>query len=474
MSPPAPRRQPQKGTTVTIEELIASRRAAADALVAQRAALGAEAQAILDQVEAEGRTQLTEEEDTRHLDIVGQRASLQAQIDAAGRVIASLEDEKRQNDADALDARTHNPVAPAPAARIGSEPETYRNGGQASYFRDLYMARTYGKPDAIERLRRNDSEVRAISGTDGAGGEFVPPTWLVDQFAAKARPGRVFANQVEQLPLPAGTDSISLPLITTGTSVAEQTTQNSDASETDMVTSSATAAVATLGGRQTVSLQLVEQSPINIDQIVLGDLAADYAKALDVFALSNNATNKKGVLQVSGVNTVTYTSATPKVSELVPKVIAAATAVGANRFLPAEKVFMRPEAWGWIVSAQDSDGRPLIGFVDFGPSNAQGAAEGAFAEGLAGYITSLHLPVYIDANMPNNAGTGTNESPILVARTSDIQLYEGTLKAESFRETKAEQLSVVFRLYNYVALQSARSPKSISVVSGTGTVTPTA
>lgn len=456
-----------------IQELIAARAAARDGLAAQRDALGVEAQAILDHVETEARTQLTEDENARHLEIIGQRATLRTQIEAADGEISALRADQAADEARAAAARDTHRVA-EPAARTGAEPVTYRKGGQESYFRDLYMAKSYGRADAIERLRRNDAEVRAISATDGAGGEFVPPTWLVDEFMAKARPGRVFANNLTQLPLPGGTDSISLPRITTGTSVAEQATQNSNVSETDMVTDSVTAAVATLGGRQTVSLQLVEQSPINIDQIVLGDLAADYARALDVFCLTNNATSKKGILSVSGVNTVTYTAATPAVADYIAKLVAAATAIHTNRYLPVEKIFMRPDVWGWIVSGQDANKRPLVVPVGFGASNASGIAEGAVAEGLAGYITSLAVPVYLDPNLPDNKGTGTNESWTVAARTSDIQLYEGTLKAESFRETKAEQLSVVFRLYNYAALHSERSPKSISVVSGTGTITPAA
>ena len=77
-----------------------------------------------------------------------------------------------------------------------------------------------------------------------------------------------------------------------------------------------TAAVATIGGVQTVSLQLVEQSPINLDELVLGALADDYAQRIDLFVINNNATNKRGLLNVSGVNAVTYTDATPTVPEV--------------------------------------------------------------------------------------------------------------------------------------------------------------
>lgn len=461
-----------KGTIMNFAQLIAAKRASLAGLTAQRTALGEEGTALLANVEAESRSTLNETEEARHLEIISQRASLQTQIDEAQRGIDAMVADQAADEAATRAAAQRTPVQPVPALRIGEEPVTYRKGGKESYFRDLYMARTYNKRDAVERLSRNDQEQRAISATDTAGGEFVPPAWLLDQFVAKARPGRVLADQLEHQPLPGGTDSINLPRITTGTSVAEQATQNSNVSETDIVTDSVEAKVATLGGRQTVSLQLVEQSPINIDEIVLADLAADHARATDVFCISNNATGKYGVLNVSGLNAVTYTTSTPKVEELLPKIIAAAAAINTSRFLPAEKIFMTPNTWGWIIASQDANKRPLVVPTAFGVQNAAGIVDGNVAQGLAGYITSLSLPVYIDPNIPANLGTGTNESQIIVARTSDVTLYEGAVKAEAFRETKAEQLSVVFRLYNYLALMSARAPKAIAKIAGTGTIVP--
>ena len=55
-------------------------------------------------------------------------------------------------------------------------------------------------------------EQRAINRTDGTGGYFVPPLWLVDQYVPYLRAGRVLANLCHSLPLPGGTDSINLPI----------------------------------------------------------------------------------------------------------------------------------------------------------------------------------------------------------------------------------------------------------------------
>ncbi|MBW9118880.1 phage major capsid protein [Microbacterium trichothecenolyticum] len=414
---------------------------------------------------------LTDEQRGQVAALTAQKRTATERIDAIDAEISSLRAEQADDERLTRGAQERHEQQPVPAARVTSEPETYRKGGQNSFFRDLYNAQVRGKTEAFERLERHNQE-RAISTTDGAGGEFVPPLWMVNDYIALARAGRVLANQLEPHDLPAGTDSISIPTVATGTATAAQATQNSALQETDLTTSSVTAQVETIGGVQTVSVQLIEQSPVNIDDIVIADLATDLAVKIDTFAISNNATNKVGLLNVSGLNAVTYTDASPTVQELLPKIIAGSVAIGRNRKLPAEKVFMTPEMWGWIIASQDTQGRPLVVPTGFGASNAQGIAEGAVAEGLAGYITSLSLPVYIDGNLPTNLGAGTNEHHTLVARTSDIHLYESAPKAEAFRETAAKNLGVVFRLYEYVAIHAGRYPKSIAKIAGTGTIVP--
>lgn len=441
-----------------LQSLLTARTAATEGLTALRA-----------QLEVEGST--VTEEQVR--EAVSTRDAFDPQIEAAKERLAELEDEKRRDDAaDALAREFPAPATTRSPATVGAEPEVYRRDGEHSYFRDLWMAQSYGRRDSLDRLVRND-QVRALTTTDGAGGEFVPPIWIIDEFVALARAGRVVADRLRHETLPGGTDSISLPKITTGTSVAEQTTQGTALSETDMVTSSATSAVATLGGVQTVSLQLVEQSPINIDTVVLADLAAAYAAAVDTFVISNNAANKRGLLNVTGINAVTYTDATPTVPEIWPKLVDAMRQVHTGRLLPAREIYMTPTRWAWFQAALDANNRPFVSDDLAAAIPLLGNSDGAVAEGLAGVIRGINLPVFLDPNIPANLGAGTNEDRIIVARPEDVILYESSPKAEAFRETKAKEAQVVFRLYAYLALMSERAPKAISVISGTGLVQPT-
>lgn len=394
--------------------------------------------------------------------------------DLAGRIKDLEEDEKREQRAAEILAEHGQAGERRERVKVTSEPETYRKGGQQSYFRDLYRAQTNGNRDSIERLARNDREVvekRALTTTDGAGGEFVPPLWMINDYIALARAGRVVADQVRPQALPTGTDSISLPRVASGTAVAEQATQNTAVQDTDATTGSVTANVATIAGKQVVSQQLLDQSPINMDQILLADLAADYAVKLDTFVINNNAAGKRGLLNVSGLTAVTYTDASPTTAELYPKGADAIQQIHTGRFMPPDKVFMHPRRWAWFTAAVDTAGRPLVTPIANMPQNLLATMEGVVSEGFVGQFQGL--PVFIDPNIPTNLGAGTNEDRVIVLRSNDVILFEGTPQAEAFRETKAEQLSVLLRFYNYAALHSERYPKSIAVISGTGLIAPT-
>lgn len=456
---------------MTLDQLLASARQSLSTLLAERASRTTAIATMRDQLGTDAA--ITEASVT---EVISARDALDPQIEAATARVAELEGElARDNVAAELAAR----ITPTRVSgvTVGAEPETYRRGGEHSYFRDLWMSQTYGRRDATERLVRNDAEVFAVraadgvTGTDGAIGEFVPPIWLVNEFEKLARPGRVIADQIRNQPLPGGTDSISLPLVTGGSSAAEQT-QGSAFSQTDLTSSSATAAVTTLGGIQRASIQLVEQSPINIESVILQDLAAEYAKVLDTFVINNNAANKRGLLNVTGINAVTYTDASPTVPEIWPKIVDAKRQIHKGRYLPATHVFMHPDRWAWFEAALDANNRPYVSDDLASAIPLLGTTDGNVPEGLAGKIRGLNLPVFLDPNIPTTLGGGT-EDRIIFTRSPDITLYEGAIRSEAFRETEAKTGQIVFRVYTYAALMSARAPKSISVISGTGVVAPT-
>jgi HK97 family phage major capsid protein len=436
-------------------------------LIAKRSEKNAELTKLIDGAKAESRS-LTDAES-------GVFDATEAEIRAIDARVAELDEQIRADDAAAEMQKRYAPSG----AKVTSEPEIYRSGmGGRSYFRDLYLVKSQGDRDAFDRLERNNrgraaDEKRAISTANGAGGEFVPPIWLEDQFVKLARPGRITANLTPSFPLPPGTDSINVPKINTGTQVGVQTTQNSQVQVTDLTTTSISSGITTVAGGQTVSLQLIQQSPLNVDDIVLGDLAAAYAVQFNQLVLSGTGTNAQptGILTLAGTNSVAFTTATPTLGALYSKLAGAVQAIHTKRFLPPDCIIMHPTRWAWIVAQLDGQNRPLVVPHAGGPFNALGNMGEQASQGYVGSI--MGLPVFVDATIPTNGGTGTNQDTIIVARMADLMLWESAIRAEAFEQTYANNMSVFVRLYAYMSFQPARYPASISTITGTGLVAPT-
>lgn len=380
---------------------------------------------------------------------------------------------------------TQTRTRPQGGVTIVREPGTYHRGGQHSYFRDLaFSRREIGDDLAMERLNRHVEEVRTDLGqrgielrtnmnrTDGTGGEFVPPIWLVDQYVALARAGRVTADLFRKYPLPPGTDTINLPKIATGSTTAAQT-EGSAASNTDMTTSTVTGSVKTIAGQQVFSLQLLEQSPINFDEVVFQDLIADYATRVDVGCITGTGSgaNLKGIFaaSVAGVNT-TYTDASPTPQEIYPKIGDTIQQMHTNRYLAPQCMVMHPRRWQWFLVSLDNANRPLAIPNPQGPQNAMAAMGDVRAEGAVGSL--LGLPVYVDANTPTTTGGGT-EDRIFILRPDDLFLYEGDLRTRVLFETDANTLQVRLQVYAYVATIVDRYSYSVGIVGGASGTTST-
>jgi HK97 family phage major capsid protein len=384
-----------------------------------------------------------------------------------------------------IDLEARSGAAAGAAARlygsnvqVRSEGTTYSPVGGQSYFRDLIAASMPGRGigDGGERARldRHNAETRTnMNRTDGTGGEFVPTLWLVDEFLPLARAARTTADLFNRVDLPAGTDTISLPSVATGTAVAMQTADAAAVQSTDMTTSSVSGAVKTIAGQQDIAMQLLDQSPIAFDRVVMGDLLADLASKLDVQVIngSNASGQVQGILTVSGLNSVTYTSGTPTVAGLYSKLADGIRAVHVNRYLPPTAMVMHPRRWMWFLAAVDTSNRPLVTPSDsVGPWNALGVGHGVAAQGPVGQL--LGLPVYVDPNIPTNLGAGTNEDRIIVAKWDDLWLFEGSVRTRVLPEVLSGNLQVRIQAYEYFTVIPQRYPAAITVLSGTGLITP--
>lgn len=402
--------------------------------------------------------------------------------------IAALDE--RISTAQANEKRTAELAESRKESRVGGfsvvrESMTYDKDGKNSFVRDMIGAQLRNDSTSWERLHRHQAEVavetRDISRTDGAGGDFVPPLYLINEYAEFARAARVGANLLTNMALPAGTDSINIPQITTGTLSAFQSADNAATTTRDMVSSTVTAPVRTISGYENVSIQLVEQSPLagGLDRLVFGDLMADYALQLNtavVGAGDGTSGTLKGLITLGADTTngipTTWTETTPTAVNGAKAIAQAISKVVTNRYKAAEAILMHPSMWYWLSSQVDGSNRPLV-VPTTGASQAFNASGTILNPGApAGVVGTIQgVPVFIDATLPKNYGATTNYSPIIVGKFSDSYLFESGVKTRVLPDVLSGNLTVRFQVYGYAAL-AHRFNKSVSVISGTGTVAP--
>jgi len=284
------------------------------------------------------------------------------------RLFRSLTEEIRdaQQRVVELEQQEQYATRPSDGARItaqtsGSiESRVYQPGGRNSYFRDLVQtSRQTADAAAHERLAEYGREVRDLNRADATGGSWVPPAYLLDQTIGLPRAGRVTADLLAGRTLPGGTDTISIPKIMTGTATAIQPADNDPVQELDLTESMLTAPVRTIAGQQDVAQQLIDQSPINVDDLIARDLRASFNQQLDNQVLSGSgvAGQLLGLRNVVGIEAVSWTSATPTAVGLIKRVADAQSRISSALFEPANVVIMHPRRWAWLLTQNDSSSR---------------------------------------------------------------------------------------------------------------------
>ena len=449
---------------------------------------------------------------------------------------------------------------------VTTEPTTYGRGSGHSYFMDLARDKVGngdgdgGLTSARDRLRRHTQEIdvdmpkrverrnaaaqrayddaftrggareiramermvnsgvspfeqRFISRTDGAGGYFVPPLWLIDQYIPYLRAGRDFIDLWRGLPLPAGTDSINIPRVTIGTAVGPQVADGGPVQGRDMTDSFVNARVYTIAGQQDAALQLLDQSPVAFDEIVFADMAADYNMQLSAMGMVGSGTagqslgiwpsglisTASGIYVANTNNTASQTwvnggGATASVINSVFQASAQILSILARtRLLPPTAWVWHPWLWYYLMSQVDGQQRPLV--VPGTPNNVgynQIAVDqdGPGVSGPVGFY--MGLPVVLDPNVPTSfggtanpyiaavsagqfaptAGTGSNAlfTPLVAGRWDDAFLWEGEMRTRVLTEVLSGNLQVRFQIYNYYAMMANRYQAYSAVSTGGTTV----
>ena len=439
-------------------------------LAEKRKALKAEADALVETAKAEERD-LTDAEFVRIDEIVDEVRDLDGKI----AKFAALEDDDTEVEAE---------VRAVPRVEVKREESTYRRDGRSSYFRDLVatslpQAGLAGADEARDRLARHAREVRDINTTDGNGGHFVPPAYLVSEFVPLARGARPVADAITNQPLPPGTDSINIPRVATGTGVGAQTTQNTAVTEVDLTDANVSAPVRTAAGVQDISLQLLDQSPVAFDEIIFQDLVAAHAEFIEGQVLKGTGANGQALgmcALTTNTISVAYTTTSPTVASLYPKIAKAVSDVQTNRKASPTVIIMAPRRWAWMQAAVDTTGRPLVVPRENLPQNAISVLGAQAVEQVVGglfgipVITSFQVPL----NFNNEQTTAAEEEDvIIVTRASDHYLYESAPQTGVFTDVGSANLTVRLRLHNYFAYTAQRYNSNTAFVQGTGLAVPT-
>lgn len=441
-------------------------------------AIKAERKAITDLVTAEERDDLTAEEDAQY-------RAFTADIKAKNAVVDDLSEQIKDLEAENERAGRDNEVVKRAAKVEVTEGLTYQKRNGFSYGRDLAAVAMGGvqADDARERLRRHavdvetNKEIRAaINTTDGTGGEFVPPLWVIQDYVKFARAARPYANLIQSRPLPPGIDVIKVPKVATGTDVDVQATQNTDVYESSFTTTSVSADVITIAGFQPVSRQQLDWSPIRFDEEIFEDLLRAYAAKVDMQVIGGTgigAGQLLGVRNTSGIITITASTGTTQLekAQTLYRAIADAIArIETQAVEDPEVIVMHPRRWAALRAAINSDGSPAFGGSGAG-FNRLAMGESV---GFDRVVGELHnLPVVAASHLPTTLGAGTNEDVVHILRPTDMRLYESGPRVEAFRETAATKLQVILQVHGYSAFTAGRQPKSVVEIGGPALTAPT-
>jgi HK97 family phage major capsid protein len=344
-------------------------------------------------------------------------------------------------------------------------------------------------------------EKRIISRTDGQGGYEVPPLWLVDEYIGYLRAGRTLADLWHNFPLPSGTDSINIPRFTVGTATGTQPGDGAPVPGRDAADNFVQARMMTVAGQEDAAMQLLDQSPLNYDEIIFMDLAADYNMQFSAQLMLGsgypqlNGMYQNGQLWGNGsigtagaTNSGWYTIANALTTNqwignpgstfsLYTAAGQLKSRIGRSRFLPPTAWVTNSAVWEALSVTTDGNNRPLVVPDQNGPFNALAIDSGDVPEGLAGRM--LSLPFYVDPNIPltfggtsatqpyigaisnghtapvdGSGGTSTNANvftPLIAARWDDLFVWEGDMRTRVLTEVLSGSLAVRFQMWAYAA-----------------------
>jgi hypothetical protein len=293
----------------------------------------------------------------------------------------------------------------------------YRSAGE--YAIDMWRG-GLGDEDAKNRMRRWSQENRAAAHETTADITGLLPAPIVApvvNFIDAARP-LVGALGPRQLP----SSTFSRPKITQHTAVAAQSAEKAELTSQKMIITKLTPTPVTLGGYVNVSRQSIDWSQPQVMDIVIQDLAAQYAILTEKTAVQ-----------------AFYTGATA--GGTIPATPSAADVAG-QLWAAAGSIYTATKGQGRLIAAVSPDVLGIIGplFAPVNPTNAQSSGFSAsdFGQGVVGNVAGITVVV--------TSGFAAAKS-MMVLSTAAAEVYEDRIGSLSVVEPSVLGVQVAYAGY---------------------------
>lgn len=268
--------------------------------------------------------------------------------------------------------------------------------------------------------------------------------------------------------------TVNIGRLTTGVTSYVQASENSAPSESSPDDTLLTINVNTVASMWDLSKQAVLRGA-GIEDQLLGDAVRSYHTKLDGLAVNGSGSSgeHRGILNTSGINSTTYTDASPTWAEFFPKLVEAIQNISSNFYGGATHIVAHPTLIGCWLRALDTTNRPLFNATAGNPFNAPGTYDRPAYD--MGGLQILGIPVVSDANVPTNLGAGENQTAVIVGDFRESYIWEDNGGSPLYVRFEQPDGNIAIRtvVFGFSAYTAGKYPTAFSAITGTGLITST-
>jgi len=149
--------------------------------------------------------------------------------------------------------------------------------------------------------------------------------------------------------------NVVIPKKTAGASAGWIATEGGDSSESEFTTGSVTMSPKVIGAHTDVTRLLLQQSSLDVENLIRDDLTQSIATAIDLGALAGSGSSGQptGIANTSGINTTTFAAANPTWAEIVAMESAVAND---NALMGSLSYICRPADYGTLKTTEKATG----------------------------------------------------------------------------------------------------------------------